>query len=85
MDGHVACIGQIERGLDHFRRKTDCQRSLEIHRYREENNIKICRKEILCEVMDWILLAQGQCPVLGCSANGKENSGSIKDEDSFTI
>jgi hypothetical protein len=59
-------------------RKLEGKRPYGRPRYRWENNIGMDLREIEREVVDWILLAQENGPVVGCSEHGNEPLGSIK-------
>jgi len=58
MGGHVACMGEGRGVYRVLVGKREGKRLLGRHRIRWEDNIKIDLKEVGCEVMDWIELAQ---------------------------
>jgi hypothetical protein len=58
--------------------KPEGKRQLGRLRHRWEDNIKIGRKKVGWEGVDWIRLAQDKGPVAVCCEHDNEPSGSIK-------
>jgi hypothetical protein len=56
--GHVTCPGDMRNGFRILAGKPERKRPLGRQRNRYEVNIKINLKEIGCEDVDWILLAE---------------------------
>jgi len=75
---HVARIGEGRCLYRILVGKPEGKRLLGRPRRRWEDNIKMDLREVGCEGMDWIELAQDRDKVVGTCGCGNEPSGSIK-------
>jgi hypothetical protein len=81
--GHVARMRETKNAYRILMGKPEGKRSLGRPRGRWVDNIKIHLRDIGCDGMDWIDLAQDQGPVEGSCEHGDEPSGSLKMRGSF--
>jgi len=76
--GHVACMGQMRDTCKILVGKPEGMRPRGIPNCRCKENIRMDLREIRCEVVVWIHLAQDKGAMVSCCEHGRESSGSIK-------